>query len=233
MDTELLQQRQPSQHQLYSNHGPNLNIKPNPLQYPQQMQPHTLKPYSNSNPQPLQSRPPVAVHPLVSLHRPSRSVIHVKENSIDELDALFDPSKWSNRKTNQLPLIKRNLPQSFFRPPETGGTKTPKRLGGSTSHSRQGSVDMASLQNNSVMLNQQHLLLQKKLNTLNSNHHSRSASEPVSVMPPFLMKQHQQQLGLQNQPPPTSGPHHLMQQSSLPHGWQSALAPNGQQYYIK
>ncbi len=70
-----------------------------------------------------------SVHPLVSINRSNRSVLHIKENSIDELDALFDPSKWSQRKTNVLPLIRRNLPQSFFRPPESGGTKTPKRNG--------------------------------------------------------------------------------------------------------
>jgi hypothetical protein len=135
MDLALLQQHQHNQQQLFSNHGPSSSINQNPLHYPQQQQ----KLYS-SNPQALnRTKPspheynaiqqPVAVHPFVSLHRPSRSVIHVKENSMDELDALFDPTKWSNRKSNQLPLIKRNLPQSFFRPPETGGTKTPKRLG--------------------------------------------------------------------------------------------------------
>ena len=169
-----------------------------------------------------------APHPLVTLHKSSKSVLHVRENSLDELDALFDPAKWSNRKQNALPLAKRNLPQSFFRPPESGGTKTPK-LAGSTAHSRQNSIDQTSLlNNNSNAFNQQ--LLQQKLSKLNSSLHSRSISEPVSVMPPYLMAQQQ---AFQNQSNLPIQPQQIPNHSSLPYGWQSARTQTGQQYFIK
>lgn len=205
-------------------------IPPNSSNYQQQVndsvaQRYPLKPnmqVTNQNVAPL--------HPLVSMHRPSRSVVHVRENSLDELDKLFDPSKWPNKKTNLPPLVKRNLPPSFFRPPETGGTKTPKLH--STAHSRQGSVDQTNLQTSNIMLNQQHLLLQKKLNGL-SNLHSRSASEPVSVMPPYLTKQYSHQMDQSLLQPISNQSNHIRQQSNLPYGWQSAISHNGQQYFVK
>lgn len=98
-------------------------------------------------------------------------------------------------------------------------------------HSRQGSIDQSSLQDKSRQLNQQHILLQQKLNNLSSNFHSRSASEPVSVMPP-VNKQHTQfPIGSQNQPPVQSSAY--IQQNSMPHGWQPAMTQNEQQYYVK
>ena len=53
-------------------------------------------------------------------HRKSSSVVHVRENSLDELEALFDPSKRSSRgqKAQLPPLHKRNLPSSFFSQPK-------------------------------------------------------------------------------------------------------------------
>jgi hypothetical protein len=182
--------------------------------------------YSPSLNEPIRGLAP-ALHALVARSRPNRSVIHVKENSIDELDALFDPSKWSQRKTNALPLIKRNLPQSFFRPPESGGTRTPKRPGCSTLHSRQGSVDQTNVHNSSALLNQQHVLLQQRLASLNpTSLHSRSASEPVCVMPPLARQQGHFSL---------NGPNsqQLASQISMPYGWQSATTQNGQQYFVK
>ena len=189
-----------------------------PLQQNTQLHNNTQK---ESNP---------ATHPLVTLHKSSKSVLHVRENSLDELDALFDPAKWSNRKQNALPLAKRNLPQSFFRPPESGGTKTPK-LAGSSAHSRQNSIDQTSLLNNSSnAFNQQ--LLQQKLSKLNSSLHSRSVSEPVAVMPPYLMAQ-QQQAFQSNQSNLPMQPQQIQNHTPLPYGWQSARTQTGQQYFIK
>lgn len=131
---------------------------------------------------------------------------------MDELEALFDPSKWTHR--SQIPFNKRNLPASFFRPPETG-TKTPRY---SVLHSRQSSMDHAIMIQNSNYLNKQHNLLQQKLSGL-SNNHLRSASEPVNVSPQaYSLIQKQQQTQHINQ---------------LPYGWQSAKTPEGQNYYTK
>ena len=142
----------------------------------------------------------------------SKAVLHLRENSMDELEALFDPSKWTHR--SQIPFNKRNLPASFFRPPETG-TKTPRY---SVLHSRQSSMDHAIMIQNSNYLNKQHNLLQQKLSGL-SNNHLRSASEPVNVSPQaYSLIQKQQQTQHINQ---------------LPYGWQSAKTPEGQNYYTK
>ncbi|RNA04403.1 transcriptional coactivator YAP1-like [Brachionus plicatilis] len=141
----------------------------------------------------------------------SKAVLHMRENSIDELEALFDPSKWAQR--SQVPFNKRNLPASFFRPPETG-TKTPRY---SVSHSRQSSMDHVIMMQNSNYLNKQHSLLQQKLSGL-SNSHLRSASEPVNVSPQtYNLIQKQQQVQNLNQ---------------LPYGWQCAKTSEGQNYYI-
>lgn len=149
--------------------------------------------------------------------RSHKSILHVRENSLDELEALFDPTKWSNRSVNSLPLNKRNLPASFFRPPETG-TKTPRSSNFHHSvHSRQSSVDQTCLNQSANLLSKQHVLLHQKLASLNqSNNHLRSISEPVNISPLAYGIIQQQQ-----------------QHQQLPYGWQAAKTSDGQTYYIK
>jgi hypothetical protein len=131
------------------------------------------------------------IHRTIKQHHKQNSILHIRENSLDELEALFDPSKWAfKQQQNKMPpLQKRNLPASFFKPPETG-TKTPKSQMSSNSHSRQNSFDQSYVLNNQqAMLNKQHLLLQQKLSNLTNNNsnannfHMRSMSEPVCVSP--------------------------------------------------
>ena len=128
-----------------------------------------------------------------------KAQLHVRENSKDELDALFDPVKFKITK----PLNKRNLPDSFFKPPEKG-TKTP-------THSRQSSIDSTLLASTNA-LNPQNLNQQIHKKILNQNH-LRSNSEPVLITSSFSLAQ-------QNELP-------------LPPGWESAVTPNGQRYFIK
>ena len=146
--------------------------------------------------------------------------LHVRENSKDELDALFDPIKFKNAK----PLNKRNLPDSFFKPPEKG-TKTP-------THSRQGSIDSTLLLSpspSSTAINPQNLNQQIHKKILNNNH-LRSNSEPVLINSFSLAASQQQQ---------DTSSYVAQRQSSvcsekpLPHGWESLIASNGQRYYIK
>ena len=178
------------------------------------------------------------INPLRPQHK--AAILHVRENSLDELEALFDPSKWPVKRHQQQqnlpPLHKRNLPASFFQPPETG-TKTP-RNGGSAQHSRQGSMDQTYAtagqhhhQNNIMMLNKQHhMLLHQKLSSLsNNNSHLRSISEPVNLPPHAyngLILQQQQQ----NFPNINANDSQI---SNLPFGWQTARTNDGHVYFIK
>ena len=66
-------------------------------------------------------QPPSSLLPE-NRHRKSNSVLHVRENSLDELEALFDPSRRTSR-ANLPPLHKRNLPSSFFTQPSNNSPK--------------------------------------------------------------------------------------------------------------
>lgn len=153
----------------------------------------------------------------------SSSILHVRENSIDELEALFDPAKWSMRqKLPGVPLNKRNLPPSFFRPPETG-TKTPRANNYSNNHSRQSSIDQsyASQQSQQAALSKQHQMLHQKLSVL-TNSHLRSISEPVNVSPQSYAQMNSYQ-------PETN----KLTNSHIAMGWQTAKSSDGQIYFYK
>jgi hypothetical protein len=200
----------------------------------QRAQSYQQQPHAGHQQQQLHSK-------LSTSHKASKSVIHVRENSMEELEALFDKNKWpTNRSGKATPLSKRNLPQSFFRPPERG-TKTPNSnnsrqssLTNSAQHSRQSSTDQQFLL---AQQQQNQLLLQQKLNNLNGsggggglfaglNNHSRSASEPV-VMAPFtngLIQQQQQQ-------PTQATPMQQSQQAYTNHHQQLEI-PQQQQHFM-
>ena len=166
-----------------------------------------------------------------------KSQLHVRENSKDELDALFDPIKLKNAK----PLFKRNLPDSFFKPPEKG-TKTP-------THSRQGSMDSTlisasspSSSNSHQLLNPQNINQQihkKILNNNNINNHLRSNSEPVLITSFSLAQQQQDHFGANNTSNSNNSPYLPQRQPSvcseqpLPHGWELVINSQGQRFYIK
>lgn len=194
--------------------------------------------------------------------RATRAVVHERENSRDELDALFNPNKWSQ--SAKVPFSRRNLPSSFFNPPPTG-TKTPNSrsnsnaasLNSSACHSRQNSVDELNLSQQSVRQQQQHVLLNQKLKSLaqlqSSSNHSRSSSEPVNMLP-CAFSRHQQRL-LQpissntpsDQPANYQTSGHLSPQifrqqpvnptsdtqQQFPPGWRAAQTSDGRPYYVK
>lgn len=129
----------------------------------------------------------------ISAVKKSAAIIHVRENSLDELEALFDPAKWPKRFP---PLHKRNLPPSFFRPPSN-------QIGShllANNHARQFSMDCSMRPEitkhqsdiNHLYHPNQHLMSNKPESFVptaanNSNgfgnaptpHHLRSISEPV------------------------------------------------------
>jgi hypothetical protein len=178
--------------------------------------------------------------------RTSKSILHYRENSLDELESLFDPTKWKSK----IPLMKRNLPQSFFKPPllgrllqQTSTSRHPylksPHLNG---HVRQiSSIEQMSSSSCSPNLNgglnynsngssagyppnhsQNNNYLANTTNLCNNNH-LRSMSEPVNMFPGVYGNSNdlQQQL-LNNQIA-----------NNLPYGWQPARTNDGQVYYIK
>jgi hypothetical protein len=172
-----------------------------------------------------------------------KSTLHVRENSLDELESLFDPSKWKTK----LPLIKRNLPQSFFKPPVNSLSRLQSRHPYLKSlhlnHVRQISNIDSSMSNpssnasncnglysngfggnggaNANQLPVANYLSNTTNISLNSNH-LRSMSEPVNMFP-YSNGIDQQQLMLNT----------TNNSSNLPYGWQSALTNDGKLYYVK
>ena len=168
---------------------------------------------------------------------------------MDELESLFDPSKWKSK----TPLIKRNLPQSFFKPPllgrllqQTSTSRHPylksPHLNG---HARQiSSIEQMSSSSCSPNLNgglnynsngsssngypPSHLSQNTNnylANTTNlcNNNHLRSMSEPVNMFPGVYGSSTDLQQQLLNS----------QLNNNLPYGWQPARTNDGQVYYVK
>jgi len=192
---------------------------------------------------------------VINVNNKKQAVIHMRENSLDELEALFDPKKWSAQ-INRLPLSKRKLPMSFFRQPNI------KHL----NHTRQISMDHSASsfhhshynhnyhhlnhhhqhhinQNNHLLQQQQNQskhLPSQFINSPNNRHnpymsslimnessHLRSISEPVNMMPNTSQP---------NTTPstPSSSTTSITDsnKTQLPFGWQAAKTIDNQTYYI-
>lgn len=163
----------------------------------------------------------------------SAPIIHMRENSMEELEALFDPSKWPKYRSSvsgSLPLHKRNLPTSFFRPPPTSIRHhlLQKNVHHLNAHLRQSSVDQTNLngvgggfikqqqlQPTQEQMNKEPLVVAASTQQQQTPMHLRSVSEPVSMIP------------LDPNNPSNNDP------NSLPYGWQQARTVDGRIYYIK
>ncbi|XP_014669593.1 PREDICTED: transcriptional coactivator YAP1-like isoform X2 [Priapulus caudatus] len=135
-------------------------------------------------------------------------VIHVRGDSDSELEALFKVALSPDPKNHSLPMRNRKLPESFWKPPETGSR--------SCNHSRESSTDST------------HLMRAPPPGLVSS--HSRAQSSPASMQ--------QSQLSTPQTPPHHSQhirqhseiPDHI----PLPPGWEVATMPKtGQRYFIK
>ena len=139
--------------------------------------------------------------------RKGTQVVHVRENSGNELDALFSVAMNPQQSGTggQVPLRMRNLPASFWKPPE------PHR------HVKQGSNDSTGFPGN----------LQPGTNL---PIHMRTQSSPATLgtgltaapQPP-PQAQHARQHSCDA----------LLDSEPLPPGWEMAKTQDGQRYYLK
>ena len=141
--------------------------------------------------------------------RKGTQVVHVRENSDHELEAMFKAA-YNPGDTQSIPFRLRNLPPSFFTPPEPQ-----KQV-----HSREGSTDSTGYTNpppHSV-----HSSVGP-----NSVIHGRTRSSPANL----------QSSQLSTLPPPQHSRQRscdlLLEEQPLPPGWEMAKTPQGQIYFLK
>lgn len=151
-------------------------------------------------------------------------IVHVMDSNLDALfDAVMHPK--DGQVPLQVPMKLRNLPQSFFKPPDTGSK--------SVSHSRESSADSSTLLSPATAV------------TASTSpgppppppppisasgvhiHHPRAHSSPATLQQTYNANPSQHQ--------------HLRQQSyditdidvPLPAGWEMAKTASGQKYFLK
>lgn len=134
-------------------------------------------------------------------------VVHVRENSDTELEAMFSVLNAKSALPG-IPLRQRNLPRSFFTPPDPN-----KQI----NHSREGSTDSTGYSNpaHSVQSGGPAVI------------HGRTQSSPAML----------QQTQFSTLPPPQHTRQRscdvLLEEQPLPHGWEMAKTPQGQIYFLK
>lgn len=145
--------------------------------------------------------------------RKGNQVIHVKDNSGNDLDELFNVAMNPSRQgqSGQLPMKMRNFPASFFTPPCPSNPQQARQL--VSGHNKQGSNDSTGYGPN----------IQPP--PVHTRAHSSPASltQSLSTVPPPQhqhARQHSCDALLDNEPP-------------MPPGWEKARTPDGQLYYIK
>lgn len=147
--------------------------------------------------------------------RKGNQVIHVKDNSGNDLDELFNVAMNPSRQgqSGQLPMKMRNFPASFFTPPCPSNSQVRQLVPG---HNKQGSNDSTGYGPPGIQPPPVH-----------TRAHSSPASltqslSTVPTNPPQHQhaRQHSCDALLDNEPP-------------MPPGWEKARTPDGQLYYIK
>jgi len=140
--------------------------------------------------------------------RTGHQVVHVRENSDHVLEDMFRVLSPNSHVNSTIPFRDRNLPMSFFNPPNSQ-----KQV---VNHSREGSADSTGLTNSGVRTSGPPTVI-----------HGRTQSSPAmlqatqfSALPP---PQHQRQRSCDL----------ILEEQPLPPGWEMAKTQQGQVYFLK
>ncbi|XP_060563358.1 transcriptional coactivator YAP1-A-like isoform X6 [Ruditapes philippinarum] len=140
--------------------------------------------------------------------RTGTQVVHVRENSDHEMEAMFKAALNPKPGVAGIPLRQRNLPPSFFTPPDPN-----KQI----NHSREGSTDSTGYSNpgHSVLTSAGPTVI-----------HGRTQSSPAML----------QQTQFSTLPPPQHTRQRscdlILEEQPLPPGWEMAKTPQGQIYFL-
>lgn len=139
--------------------------------------------------------------------RTGSQVVHVRENSDHEMDAMF--KILSNNDRRSIPFRDRDLPASFFTPPS-------QQKPIMTAHSREGSADSTGYPSTN------HIGVRPSAHI-----HNRTQSSPASL----------QRTQFSTLPPPQHARQHscdlILEEQPLPPGWEMAKTREGQIYFLK
>ena len=142
--------------------------------------------------------------------RTGSQVVHVRENSDHELEAMFKAVLNNNENRGGIPFRDRNLPASFFTPPKPQKQIMPN-------HSREGSNDSTGYPSPGV----------RTTGPPTAIHHGRCQSSPAML----------QQTQFSTLPPPQHARQRscdlILEEQSLPPGWEMAKTQQGRIYFIK
>lgn len=143
--------------------------------------------------------------------RSGSQVVHVRENSDHELEAMFNAAL-NNDSRRGIPLRERDLPPSFFTPPKPQKQQMPI-------HSREGSADSTGYSSTN------HTGVRTSVPP--TIHHGRTQSSPAML----------QQTQFSALPPPQHARQRscdqILEEQPLPPGWEMAKTPQGQMYFLK